>query len=105
MFRPGCKKTPLHVTIPCLHEAYFWHVLAMSIYWHAITYVGVWECTPLEFLLFSTLFCAATHRPIFFLLFVFDTNTSYVVTFAIENIQTKAHQCLLLNLGKCNAKM
>ena len=53
-------------------------------------------CGPQESCVFSTLFCT-THWPIFFLLFVCDTNTSYVITFAIENFWTKAHQCLFSN--------
>ena len=63
---------------------------------------GLWSCKlecgvwPQESCVFSTLFCT-THWPIFFLLFVCDTNTSYVITFAIENFWTKAHQCLFSN--------
>ena len=100
---PGCKKNPLHVTIACLHEVYyFWCVLAMSIYWRAIPYAG-WECgacAPLRSCVFSALFCTTTHWSISFLLFVCDNNISYVVTFAIKNIWTKAHQCLFSNLQK-----
>ena len=87
------RKIP-RVTIACLHEAYyFWRGLAMTIYWRMIVYAGVWACASLEFCVSTSPFCTATHWPIFFLLFVCDTNTSYVVTFAIENIRTKAHQC------------
>ena len=34
------------------------------------------------------------------ILFVCDTNTSYVITYTTENIQTKPHQCLFSNLLK-----
>ena len=51
-------------------------------------------------LVFSALFCTTTHWSISFLLFVCDNNTSCVVTFAIKNIQTKAHQYYFSNLQK-----
>ena len=93
--RPGCKKNPSHVTIARRHEAYyFWCVLSMSIYWGAIVDAGVLACAPLASGVSTTLFYTATPLTRIILLFVSDTNIIYVVTFAMENIRTKAPQCL-----------
>ena len=79
---------------------------------HAIVYVGVMRCpwvvvivnyyrVPSGTLGILCFYYAVQHcHPPTNVLFVCDTNTSRVVTFAIENIWTKAHQCLFWNLQK-----
>ena len=111
IFTSRHKKNPLRLTIACLHKAfYFLCALTISIYWHAIAYVGMWTCgcVWLWIVGFSpgTPGILCLHYPVLYfhpptnVLFICDTNINYVITFAIENIQTKACQCLFSNLWK-----
>ena len=84
------KRNPLRVTIARLHEAYYFCcALTMSIYWPVIAYAcgNVWS-QIIGF--YPVLYCHSLTNS----LFVCDTNTSYVIAYATENIRTKAHQCL-----------
>ena len=76
------KKNHLRVTIARLHEAYcFCCVLTMSIYWHAIAYASVWACVITNYKILPW-------DPLTNILFLCDTNTNYVITYATENIRT-----------------
>ena len=77
--RPGCKKKTLHVwpSHAFMKLITFGVRSHMSIYWRAIAYAGVWarvtgnyRIPPLVLLesrVSTSLFCTATHWPIFFL--------------------------------------
>ena len=106
--RPLYKKNPSRVTITCLRKAYcFWRALARSVCWHAIVYAGQWARLIRNYRIppgtpgFSCFhYPVLYHHPLTNILFVCDTNTSYGVAYAIENIRTKAHQFLFSNLRK-----
>ena len=73
--RPGCKKNPSHVTIACLHEAYCFCLPCpcTGVWSHMQGWGHVWSgiigfsLAPLKSCVPTTLFCTATHWPIFFL--------------------------------------
>ena len=104
LYRPGCKKNPLCVIIAWLHEAYyFWRVLAMSTYQCAIVYGGLWarvirnyKIPPGTLRILHFHYSILYHHPLANIIFVCDADTSYVITYATENIQAKAHQCSLV---------
>ena len=72
----------------------------MSIYWHAIVYAGMWVLAIQNYgippgtpVILCFHYYVLYHLPLNDVLFVYDTNTTYVATYATENILTKAHQC------------
>ena len=96
-------KNASHVATTCLHEAYyFWCVLAMSIYWNTIAYVGLWARVMENYgVPPGTLGILCYYYPVLYcyplpnILFVWDTNTSYLITCATENIQSKSQRPVL----------
>ena len=106
---------PWHVTITCLHKAYYFghtHHVHLLVCYHICSRVGICVFrnyriplgTPgILYFHYPFLYC----HPLTSILFVCDTNTSYVITYATENIQTKLPAFFLktTKIMACNARI